>query len=205
MTQGLSLTGRGNWGWTNDLDTDTNEAEFYELGAGFSLRPVMWDRLNLLGKYSYLSNLPPENQWDFIEMTESRRHVYAIEGTFDLFRYLQLVGKFAYRDMRDKTGPRNWTKSDTYLYIARTNFHIMNCEEDKPFILRGWDLGVEYRVLANNQIEDNKNGWLVELDKDLGNYIRMGVGYNFTDYDDDLRNDDKWNAKEWFIRVNGKY
>lgn len=33
----------------------------------------------------------------------------------------------------------------------------------------------------------------------------MGVGYNFTDYDDDLRNEDKWDAKGWFLKVSGKY
>jgi hypothetical protein len=205
MTRDLSLSGRGNWGWSRNLLTEKDLAEFYELGAGFSLRPVAWDWLNLLGKYSYLMNLPPESQLDFTDTTESRRHVYALEGIFDLCRYLQLVGKFAYRDMEEKVGARDWTQSGTYLCVARTNFHIMNNSEGKPFMFRGWDLGIEYRVLANNQIEDSKKGFLVELDKDIGNYLRMGVGYNFTDYDDDLRNEDKWDAKGWFVRVNGKY
>lgn len=36
------------------------------------------------------------------------------------------------------------------------------------------------------------------------------IGYNFTDYDDDLRNDDPLHslagdAKGWFVRVGGKY
>jgi hypothetical protein len=205
MTEDISLSGRGNWGWSENLSSKIDLAEFYELGAGFSLRPVSWDWLNLLGKYSYLMNLPPDSQWDFIEDMESKKHVYAMEGIFDICRYLQLVGKFAYRNMEEKVGYRDWTQSDTYLYIARTNFHIMNSSSDKPFILRGWDLGLEYRMLMNSQIEDSKSGWLVELDKDIGNYIRMGVGYNFTDYDDDLRNDDNYDAKGWFVRVNGKY
>ncbi len=195
LTEGLSVTGRGNWGWTEDRSTKRNEAEFYEVGSGFSLRPIDWDRLNILGKYSYLTNLPPDSQIDFVERTESRRHVYAIEGVFDVLKWLQLVGKVAYRDMKEKVGYRSWTHSDTYLYLGRVNFHLT----------RAWDLAAEYRTLRNKQIEDQKNGWLLEVDREIGRYIRLGVGYNFTDYDDDLRNEDKWDSKGWFVRVNGKY
>jgi uncharacterized repeat protein (TIGR01451 family) len=205
ITDGFSLTGRGNYGWTEDQDTDQDMAEFYEIGTGFSFRPVSWDKLNLLGKYSYLTDMPPDSQWDFAERIEARKNVYSIEGIYDLCRLIQLVGKFAYRDMKERVGERGWTKSDTYLYIVRSNFHIMNCEEDKPFIMRGWDLGVEYRMLANDSISDSKEGFLVELDKDFGNYVKLGVGYNFTNYDDDLRNDDSYDAEGWFVKLAGKY
>lgn len=97
--------------------------------------------------------------------------------------------------MSEAVGPRDWVDSDTYLYLGRVNFHIT----------RKWDIAAEYRTLANKQIEDNKSGWLLEVDRDITDYIRFGVGYNFTDYDDDLRNDDNWDANGWFVRVSGKY
>ena len=195
LTEGLSVSGRGNWGWTENRSRDTDEAKFYELGTGFSYRPVFWDRLNLLGKYSYLTDLPPDSQWDFPEDIESKRNVYSLEGIFDLFKWVQLVGKVAYRDMKEKVGYRDWTESDTYLYLGRLNFHITE----------QWDIAAEYRTLRNKQIEDNKSGWLLEVDRELGRYVRLGVGYNFTDYDDDLRNADNYEAKGFFVRVNGKY
>ena len=195
LTDGVTLSTRVNWGWSENRSLDTDEAQFYEIGTGFSLRPVTWDRLNILGKYSYLTNLPPDSQWDFIEDIESKRHVYALEGAFDVVKWLQLVGKFAYRDMEEKVGSRSWTESDTYLYIGRVNLHITDA----------WDVATEYRTLANDQIEDEKAGWLVEVDREIGKYVRLGVGYNFTDYDDDLRNEDNWDAKGWFIRANAKY
>ena len=204
-TESLTLSGRGNWGWTEDRDRELEEAEFYELGAGFSFRPVTWDKLNILGKYSYITDLPPDSQWDFAEDIETRKNVYSIEGIYDLCRYIELVGKFAYKDQKEKVGSRDWVDSDTYLYLARSNFHIFNRDEDKPFMLRGWDLAIEYRLLSNDQIEDSKEGFLVELDKDIGNYLRCGVGYNFTDYDDDLRDAENWDSKGWFLRVSGKY
>ncbi len=206
LTESLTISGRGNWGWTENRTRKQNEAEFYELGTGFSFRPVSWDRLNVLGKYSYLTDLPPDVQWDFAEETKTRKHVYSIEGVFDLCRYIQLVGKYAHRQMKDKVGARrNWTKSTTYLYLGRTNFQITNANKNKPFFLRGWDLGVEYRVLANKQIEDSKDGFLVDLTKSVGDHLLLGLGYNFTDYDDDLRGNDTWDSKGWFMRVSGKY
>ncbi len=205
LTSGLTISGRGNWGWSENRSLKTDLAEFYEVGTGFSLRPKYWDKLNILGKYCYLSNLPPASQWDFTETSESRRQIYALEGIYDLFRYLQLVAKAAYRRLKEKVGYRDWTDSDTYLYIARGNFRISNSDTEKPFMLRGWTVGLEYRILHNNQIEDSKKGWLIEMYKDIGNYLRFGIGYNFTDYDDDLRNADNWDSKGWFVRVNGKY
>lgn len=83
----------------------------------------------------------------------------------------------------------------TVHHIGRLNFHITN----------KWDIAGEYRTLANRQIEDAKSGWLFEIDRELARYIRLGAGYNFTDYDDDLSNEDNWDAKGWFVRVNGKY
>jgi hypothetical protein len=99
------------------------------------------------------------------------------------------------RDMDEKVGPRDWTASQTYLYIARLNFHVTN----------KWDIAGEYRTLANRQIEDSKSGWLIEIDREIIKYARLGVGYNFTDYDDDLANNDNYDSGGWFVRVNGKY
>jgi hypothetical protein len=201
----LTLSGTANWGWTDNVTSNTDMAQFYEIGTGFSIRPVNWDKLNVIGKYSYITDLPPDSKWDFPEDIESIKNVYSIEGIYDVCKLIQLVGKFSYRDMNEKVGIRDWTHSDTYLYIIRSNFHIMNSEPNKPFMLRGWDLGLEYRTLANKQIEDSKKGWLIELDKDLTQYIRAGVGYNFTDYNDDLRDNDDCDAEGWFVKLAGKY
>jgi hypothetical protein len=196
MTEDISLIGRGNWSVTNNRIFHYDEAQFHEMGTGIAYRPVNFDRLNLLAKYSYITNELPDNQSDFALPQQDIRNIYAIEGAFDICKYLQLVGKFAMRDMSEKVYPRtDWTDSQTYLYIGRVNFHIT----------QKWDIAAEYRDLANRQIEDSKAGWLLEVDRDLGDYIQMGVGYNFTDYDDDLSNSDNYDAGGWFVRVNGKY
>jgi hypothetical protein len=50
-----------------------------------------------------------------------------------------------------------------------------------------------------------KKGWLFEIDREIVKFVRLGVGYNFTDYNDDLSQPDNYDASGWFIRVNGKY
>jgi uncharacterized repeat protein (TIGR01451 family) len=195
LNEDISAIGRANWSVTDNRTEDLKDAEFHEMGIGLAYRPVEFDRLNLLAKYSYITNLMPESQNDFSQTTNDIRNIYAIEGAFDVCRYLQLVGKFAMRDMDEKVGPRDWTASQTYLYIARLNFHVTN----------KWDIAGEYRTLANRQIEDSKSGWLIEIDREIIKYARLGVGYNFTDYDDDLANNDNYDSGGWFVRVNGKY
>jgi len=204
MTEDISLIGRANWSKTNNRTSDEAEAQFHELGTGLAYRPIDFDRLNLLAKYSYITNHSPESQVDFAQITKDRRHVCALEGVFDLCRFLELVGKFAMRGMKEKVGPRDWVKSDTYLYLGRLNFKLSPVNENSKF-LSDWWLAVEYRILSNDQIEDKKKGFLIELDKDIGKYLRCGVGYNFTDYDDDLSTEDSWEAKGWFLKVTGKY
>jgi uncharacterized repeat protein (TIGR01451 family) len=194
-TKGLNLSGRANWGWTDNYTEDLDLAQFYEIGPGFSYRPPLWDKLNVLGKYSYIMDIGPQSQTDFIGTNESIKNVYSLEGVYDICRFLSVVGKAVYRAMSEKVGPRDWVDSDTYLYLGRFNFHVT----------KKWDIALEYRTLANKQIEDNKSGWLIEVDRDITDYIRFGVGYNFTDYDDDLRDEDNWDAKGWFAKVVGKY
>ena len=157
-------------------------------------RPVEFDRLNLLAKYSYLTDLPADVQTDFIEKTDSRQHVVGVEGVFDICKYLQVVGKFAYRNNNEKVGSRDWTKSNKMLYIGRMNFHVTN----------KWDIAGEYRYLTCPHADDHKSGWLLEVDRELTKYMRAGIGYNFTDFNDDITSDD-YDASGFFARITGKY
>ena len=186
---------RLNYSITENEALDDPEAEFTEAGLGYSLRPVSWDRLNLISKYSYITDRNPLNNDDLSFAVEDRRHVIAFEAIYDLNDYFQLAGKTAYRMLKEKAYPRDWVSSDTSLNILRLNYHF----------IKKWEAGLEYRILANRQIEDRKKGWLLEIDREIGEYFRLGVGYNFTDYSDDLRYDDDYSAEGWFFRVVGKY
>ncbi len=49
-----------------------------------------------------------------------------------------------------------------------------------------------------------REGWLVGLDRVIGKNFRIGVGYNFTDFSDDMTNL-RYDNKGWFLNIVGYY
>jgi hypothetical protein len=68
--------------------------------------------------------------------------------------------------------------STANLYIARADWQVV----------RQWDLAIEGRVLSVEQAKDTRSGALVALYRHLSNTIKLGGGWNFTDFSDDLTN-----------------
>jgi hypothetical protein len=73
---------------------------------------------------------------------------------------------------------------------------------DWHFIDR-WDALAELRRLDLPDAEDSRSGVLVALYRHLGDHIKVGVGYNFSDFSDDLTQLD-YNHQGLFINLIGK-
>ena len=58
--------------------------------------------------------------------------------------------------------------------------------------------------LAGREHGGTRTGWLVGVDRDIGRNFRVGVGYNFTEFSDDLTNFD-YDHKGWFLNLVGTY
>jgi hypothetical protein len=54
-------------------------------------------------------------------------------------------------------------------------------------------------------LEAMKMGALVEIDRAITDYARLGVGYNFTDFDDDLRTANSFSHHGFYTRLTGKF
>ena len=74
------------------------------------------------------------------------------------------------------------------------NFHV----------LKWLDLGVEYRMKTSS-VAQKQDGFLAEVSVSPWDYVRLGVGYNFTRFSDDELADDRIDNKGFFIRAVGKY
>ena len=82
------------------------------------------------------------------------------------------------------------------LAVHRFNFHIT----------RKWDIAAEYRALWQfDAAQTLKHGPLFEVDRELYDYVRLGLGYNFTDFDDDLRKSSNFRTHGPFVRLTGKF
>ena len=71
-------------------------------------------------------------------------------------------------------------------------------------VVRNWDVMVEGRMRQEIDAGDIYTGALVGAYYHMGNNLKLGAGYNFSDFSDDLTNMD-FNSQGLFINVIGKF
>ena len=84
--------------------------------------------------------------------------------------------------------------SQAHLYVLRADWHF----------LHSWDALFEARKLDLPDAEDSRSGVLLGVYRHLGNHIKVGIGYNFSDFSDDLTQLD-YTHQGLFINLIGKY
>jgi hypothetical protein len=72
-------------------------------------------------------------------------------------------------------------------------------------VTRKWDIGVEYRILKQFLADDQNQGFLIELDREIMDHVRLGVGVNFTNFTDNEVSTNNYKTQRYFIRVQGKF
>ena len=143
-----------------------------------------------------LKDRAPDSQDDsYTDILEERAHIMSLEGAYDFNRYFQLVEKGAYKSNQERTLVRGFTDSRTSLWVNRLNFHV----DDR------WNIGTEYPMLNQHTTNTLKMGILAELDINLTKFMQFVIGYNFTDFDDELRIGNDYDSKGWVFKVRGKY
>ncbi len=183
-----------NYSQTKNTTLGSTMAQYKEFVLGLAYRPVNFDRLNLLAKYTYLEDNSPSGQSSFSDIEGEKSHTLAGEAIYDLTDRWQISEKLAYKMGEEKVTGFDFTKTSTWLNITRLNYKI---GED-------WQVGVEYRRLTQKQAEDYKQGALVEVSRKISDFVQVGAGYNFTDFNDDLTHLD-YTAQGPFIRLTGKF
>ncbi|WP_140635107.1 OmpA family protein [Methylibium rhizosphaerae] len=175
-------------GKLNYSKSDSSLGEFYggsytEAVMGYGWRPVENDRLNALAKYTYFYNLPSSGQ-ELVPNTAvsyiQKSHIVSFDAIYDLTPRWSLGGKYARRMgqvSQDRVNPV-FFDSTANLYIARADWHVV----------RLWDVAIEGRMLSVEQAQDTRRGALVAVYRALSDHIKLGGGWNFTDFSDDLTN-----------------
>ena len=115
---------------------------------------------------------------------------------YDLTPQLSVGGKYAYRYGQVATDRENpeFFDSRAHLIVLRADLH---------FVYR-WDLLLEGRMLDLPDAQDSRSGVLVGIYRQLGNHIKVGVGYNFSNFSDDLTQLD-YKHQGLFINLIGKF
>jgi hypothetical protein len=170
--------------------------QYTEGVIGAAYRPVENDRLNALFKYTYFTDLASPGQLTATAVTpdySQRSHIVSADATYDLIPKLSIGGKYALRLSqvrlsRDDSSP--WFSSTAHLAVVRLDFHVV----------RHWDAVLEGRDLIVVEAKDSRIGALLAIYRQLGKNMKLGGGYNFTDYSDELT-DLSYRSHGWFVNA----
>jgi len=198
VLQDLRLLGKFNYAVSDSSRGKFFDSDYTEAVLGCAYRPVYHDRLNALLKYTYFYNVPPADQVtgnnsasDFIQ----RSHIGSVDVMYDLTSRWTVGAKYAYRhgEVAQDRENRDFFDSRAHLYVLRADWHFIHT----------WDALFEVRKLDLPDAEDSRSGVLVGLYRHLGDHIKVGVGYHYSDFSDDLTQLD-YRHQGLFINLIGK-
>ena len=207
MTPDLSFFTRLNYALTYNYSlsaTGGNEAKLLEFSTGLAFRPVKYDWAQILLKYTLRKELRPIGLMEGKRAENSTTGVFSLVSIFELPFRLQVTEQFAFKYREEEVDGLQPASSITLLWINRLSYHLFK---------KKVDLSAEYRfmwlwmgsagdALALATIE---HGLLFEISYNIKRYIRVGAGYNFTSFTDNLFADSKRNYNGFFFRVVGTY
>lgn len=186
---------------TQDKLSSVDEARFTEANFGLAYRPAGNNRWAWLGKYTYVYDLGALTQVSPTSgvannEVDQRAHILANELLYRINPLWEVGGKYAYRngELREGRNTGAWYKNTRHFAAGQVRMHM----------LQSWDALVEHRWLKTVQDKNTRSGWLVGVDKQITPYFRLGVGYNFTSFSDDLRHTD-YRFKGWYLNAVGVY
>ena len=198
MSEGGRLLGK-----LNHSDSTSSLGAFYDGGfteavLGYAYRPVTHDRLNTLVKYTYFYNMPTTEQVGSAQSMTSqflqKSHIAAIDVSYDITPSFTMGGKYAYRLSQvslDREDPQ-FFDNNASLYVLRGDYRFR----------KNWEVLVEARMLDMSDLDESRAGALATISRYIGDHLKVGIGYNFTDFSDDLT-DLSYDHSGAFLSVTG--
>jgi outer membrane protein OmpA-like peptidoglycan-associated protein len=193
------LFGKLNWSQTDGAADSTLLAAYHEVVLGAAWRPVRNDRWNTLFKFTLLEDQPSIAQIDAPGNTlnySQQSTVFDIDTTYQATNWFSVGTKYAIRtgELKSTVAGSDWYASQAQLWIVRGDF----------LLPRKWDGMLELRRLAIHETDDQRTGCLVGLYRHVGDHVKIGAGYNFTNYSDNLT-DLSYRSHGFFVNTIGKF
>jgi hypothetical protein len=197
MNPGARLLGKFNHS-TSDSSLGTfYDGGFTEAVLGYAYRPVHHDRLNALVKYTYFYNVPTTDQISLSNIAAEfiqKSHIAAVDLSYDLTHNISIGGKYAYRLGQvslDRETPEFYD-NNAHLYVLRGDYRFGE----------HWEVLLEGRLLDMPDLSEHRAGALATVSRYLGDHLKLGLGYNFTDFSDDLT-DLNFDHQGVFLNITG--
>ncbi|MEJ2089848.1 MAG: hypothetical protein P8Y69_15510, partial [Gammaproteobacteria bacterium] len=217
------LIGKLNLAWTDDKFANVDAGRFAEFALGYAQRLIDDDRFNGFVRYAYLYDVATLGQSE--APGDEKAHLVSAEGFYEITPRLQLGGKLAYRGGKSRVekGSGEWHELSLGMAIARASYRLDLPGRDagKFYLPDQLELLGEYRWLEDFEGASTRQGALLGLYRQfdprkprrgepvdttpepgprrlLPPSLRVGVGYNFSGFDDDLRMD-SYKSHGWFV------
>jgi hypothetical protein len=132
--------------------------------------------------YCWLDDQPSEAQVNTPGNTiayAQQSRVSDIDANYQTTKWLSLGVKYAIRTGQLKptaSASGNWYASQAQLWILRSDL----------LFPRQWDALIELRRLSIRETDDHRLGFLLGGYRHVGDHLKIGAGYNFTNYSDNL-------------------
>ncbi|HYS03662.1 MAG TPA: OmpA family protein [Candidatus Dormibacteraeota bacterium] len=183
LTPDWRVIGKLNHSFSNSSLGEFYNGGYTEAVVGYAYRPVRHDRLSALAKYTYFYNLPTTGQVGAQDTPAGfiqKSHIAAFDLTYDLTAAWSIGGKYAYRLGQvslDREQPVFFDNA-AHLVVLRADWRFR----------KDWEGMVEGRMLDLPDVSQRRSGGLGAIYRYLGKHLKVGAGYNFTDFSDDLTN-----------------
>jgi len=181
LNPALRLLGKYNHSESESTDGQFYDGGFTEAVIGTAYRPVTNDRFNALFKFTYFYNVPTTEQVtlsgtaaEFVQ----KSNVASVDLSYDIKPRWTVGAKYAYRVGQlslDRVDPQ-FFDNGARLVIVRADWEFRE----------GWDAMFEARQLDMVDLGEKRSGGLLVVSRRLGSHLKLGVGYNFTNFSDDL-------------------
>jgi hypothetical protein len=183
---------------SNSDQADFLDGRYVEASLGYAYRPVENDRLNVLARYTFLDDLPGSDQVSADGSSagaKQRSHIFSVDAIYEINESWELGGKLAYRVGRTAARTSDvFTSNDAGLAALRATYAIE----------QQWELSGEARVLVLQDLDVSEYGALVTVYRSFGDNAKIGLGYNFGSFSDDLR-DTTLDDEGLFLNLQAKF
>lgn len=136
------------------------------------------DRLNLLARYRYIFDEYGQvtNGTD-VRGPLQHSHILSVDAEYQLNDTWSIGGKVGCRWSESAdAGTNNFTENNALLLVANARWHVVH----------NWDALLEVRMLDAQSAGTTDYGALIAGYRHINNNVKIGLGYNFGRFSDDL-------------------
>ncbi len=125
-----------------------------------------------------------------------KSHVASVDLNYRMTRLWSVGGKYAHR-----VGEISLDRDETEFFDNRAQLYALRSDVK---LWDNWEVMVEGRRLQMIDFEETRSGALVTISRLVGDNLKVGVGYSFTDFSDDLT-DLSFDHRGAFLNIVGAF